>query len=126
GILESAAELRESLAVVRKLFDPTHDDTAMEQIILVGHSMGGLVAKLQVTHSQDILWRSAASGELDAVRATPAMRERLRRMFFFEPSPLVTRVIFIGTPHRGSASTRRVAGRIASRLVRISEAEEAQ
>jgi len=126
GILESAAELRESLSVVRQLFDPAHDDTAMEQIILVGHSMGGLVAKLQVTHSQDILWRSAASGELDAVRATPAMRERLRRMFFFEPSPLVTRVIFIGTPHRGSASTRRVAGRIASRLVRISEAEEAQ
>lgn len=126
GILESAAELRESLAVAREVFDPAHEDPAMEQIVLVGHSMGGLVAKLQVTHSHDILWRSAASRELDAVRTTPAMRERLRRTFFFEPSPLVTRVIFIGTPHRGSASTRRVASRIASRLVRISESEEAQ
>jgi pimeloyl-ACP methyl ester carboxylesterase len=126
GILESAAELRESLAVAREVFDPDHEDTAMEQIILVGHSMGGLVAKLQVTHSHDILWRSAASQELDSVRTTPAMRERLRRAFFFEPSPLVTRVIFIGTPHRGSADTRRVASRVTSRLVRISETEEAQ
>jgi hypothetical protein len=39
-------------------------------------------------------------------------------MFFFEPQPFVNRVIFIGTPHRGSAWASRVVGRTAADRVR--------
>jgi pimeloyl-ACP methyl ester carboxylesterase len=126
GLLESAAELREKLLLARESFDPAHQDAAMDRMVLGGHSMGGLVAKLQVTYSYDILWRHAANQPLETVRTTPEMRERLQRVFFFNPSPLVRRVVFIGTPHRGSTMSRRLVGRIASSLVRISEAEEAQ
>jgi pimeloyl-ACP methyl ester carboxylesterase len=126
GLLESAAELREKLRVARESFDPTHQDAAMDQMVLVGHSMGGLVARLQVTYSYDILWRYAAKRPLETVRTTPAMRERLQRSFFFDPLPLVRRVVFIGTPHRGSTTSRRLVGRIASSLVHISGPEETQ
>jgi hypothetical protein len=88
--------------------------------------MGGLVAQLQVTYSYDILWRHAAQQPLETVRTTPEMREQLRRAFFFDPSPLVNRVIFIGTPHRGATTARRLVGRMASNLVRASGPEEAQ
>jgi hypothetical protein len=50
----------------------------------------------------------------------------LRRAFFFDPSPLVKRVVFIGTPHRGSTKSRRFVGRVASSLVHISGPEEVQ
>lgn len=126
GLLESAAELRESLTRTRDRFDPNHKEVALKQIVLIGHSMGGIVAKLQVSDSRDILWRQAASREFEAVRTTPEMQARLRRMFFFEASPLVSRSISIGTPHQGSESTRRLAGRLASRLVRSSPTEEAR
>ena len=124
GLLESAAVLREKLASARETFDPAHKDAAMEQMVLVGHSMGGLVAKLQTTYSYDILWRHAARRPLEAVRATPAMRDRLERVFFFDPSPLVNRVVFIGTPNQGSTQTRRLVGRVASSLVNLSGPEE--
>jgi pimeloyl-ACP methyl ester carboxylesterase len=126
GLLESAAELRESLERTQDRFDPSHEQLALRHVVLIGHSMGGIVAKLQVSDSHDILWRQAASRDLEAVRTTPEMRARLRRMFFFQASPLVSRVVSIGTPHHGSESTRRLAGRLASRLVRSSPSEEAR
>lgn len=126
GLLESAAELREKLLLARASFDPAHQDAALDKMVLVGHSMGGLVAQLQVTYSYDILWQNTAKRDLDAVRTTPAIRERLRREFFFEPLPFVNRVVFIGTPHRGSTESRRLVGRMASSLVRISASEETQ
>ncbi len=124
AVLESAAALREQLVAVREIHDPRHRDPAFEQIVLVGHSLGGLVAQLQVTYSYDILWQRAANQPIEAVRTTPQMREQLRRSFYFDPSPLVKRVVFIGTPHRGSNLARRLVGRVASKLVQFSAAED--
>jgi pimeloyl-ACP methyl ester carboxylesterase len=125
-LLESAAELRGQLQSARELFDPQHQDAAMEQTVLVGHSMGGLVAQLQVTHSGDLLWRCAANRPFDSVRAPPEAIWRLQRMFFFAPSPLVKRVVFIGTPHQGAGMSRRAIGRVASSLVQYSSSAKAQ
>lgn len=117
SILESAATLREQLLVAREQSDPAHCDKALTRMVLIGHSMGGLIAKLQATYSYDILWRHAARQPLEAVRAAPNMIDRLERDFFFDPSPLVSRVVFIGTPHHGSTMARRGIGRLASNLV---------
>ncbi len=126
GLLESAAVLRAKLLLARETFDPAHRDAALDRMVLVGHSMGGLVARFQVTYAYDILWRHAAGRPLEAVRTTPPMREHLRQAFFFDPSPLVSRVVFIGTPHRGSSMANRLVGRVASDLVSISAPEETQ
>jgi hypothetical protein len=48
----------------------------------------------------------------------------LARGFFFEPVPMVKRVVFIGTPHQGSGLTRRLAGCVGSELVRFGSAED--
>jgi len=125
-LLISTAELREKLLLAREQFDPEHQDAAMEQIVLVGHSMGGLVAQFEVTYSYDILWQHIANQPLEAVRTSPGMREELHRTFFFDPSPLVKRVVFIGTPHKGSGVSGRLAGRAASSLVRFSSFETTQ
>ena len=47
----------------------------------------------------------------------PFTQEEFRQVVFFDRSPMVSRVIFIGTPHRGSVIAQRSIGRLGSFLV---------
>ena len=125
ALMESAAVLRERLQLARQLVDPAHNDPALDSMVLIGHSLGGLVSQTQIVDSSDVLWNKIAYQPLEAVRADPKTRAQLSRDFFFEPLPFVTRVVFVGTPHQGSTMARRLLGRASSMLVRFgSEAEE--
>ena len=119
GLLESVARLREQLRAIRDQFDPEHTDAAFDQMVLVGHSMGGLAAKLMVTNSEDIVWKQIARRPFEQLKAPPELKMHLARNVFFESQPYVTRVVFIATPHRGSAMARRLAGKLGAQLVRV-------
>jgi hypothetical protein len=121
SFLRSASVLREQLASFRRQYDPERADPQLSNMILVGHSMGGLVAKLQITSSGDQLWDSVANRPIDAICASQSEKENLRTLFYFEPSSDVARVIFLATPHRGSNLARRPVGRLASKLIDIPE-----
>ncbi len=122
--LQSAARLRRELEELRGLYDPSRSDAALDQTMIVGHSMGGLIAKLQVISTGDALWRSIASRPSDQLNADNRARATLTELFYFQPSPMVSRVVFIGTPHRGSVFAQRAIGRFGALLVR--EPEEAR
>ena len=115
--LGSAARLRRQLVELRRVYDPMRCDPNLSQMVLIGHSMGGLVSKLQVTYSGDQLWQSAATRPFNTIVTDPTTRADLATAFFFAPSPDVTRVIYIATPHRGSVQAQRCVGRISSALV---------
>jgi len=115
---QSAARLRRELDELRDSVDPERRDAALDQIVIIGHSMGGLIAKLQVTSSGEKVWRSVASRPIDQIKIDAVGRQNLTDALFFEPSPSVSRVVFIGTPHRGSAVAQLAIGRIGSLLVR--------
>jgi len=54
-------------------------------MVVIGHSMGGLLARTLVTDSGDALWNSTFAipfSEMDAEQV-----RRLRRVFYFSPSP---------------------------------------
>lgn len=115
--LQSAAALREQLGQVPSCSEEGPFDPAISQTVLVGHSMGGLVAKLQVTQSGSALWQSVSNQPMAAIVTTPATRQNLAKSFFFEPSPLVSRIIYAGAPHRGSPWARRWIGQLGAALV---------
>jgi pimeloyl-ACP methyl ester carboxylesterase len=98
----SAARLRRDLAEVRETLDPHKEQPALDQLVLVGHSMGGLVSKLQTVDSGDRFWRTVSDRSFAQLRASDDVRARLASVFFFQPSPSIRRVVTIGTPHRGS------------------------
>jgi hypothetical protein len=98
----SAAKMREDLARVRQDLDPQRRCAALDQMVLVGHSMGGLVSKLQTVASGDDYWSAVSNTPFTLVKASPQTRETLERTFFFGPNPAIRRVVTIGTPHRGS------------------------
>lgn len=118
AFLAPAAVLRRELAAAVQWHDPANADPALRRMVLVGHSMGGLIAKLQVTHSDTALWDAIASRPFETVAATEYQSRELATAFFFEPSNCVERVVFIGTPHQGASTARRAIGRFGASLVR--------
>jgi pimeloyl-ACP methyl ester carboxylesterase len=115
----SAAKLRERLYELRDVIDPRHSDPMLDQTVLVGHSMGGLIAKMMIVESGDAAWKLFSARPFDELQATPEHRELLRKLCFFEPQSSVRRVVFIATPHRGSELGSAFIGRLADRLIRL-------
>jgi pimeloyl-ACP methyl ester carboxylesterase len=104
-VLYSAALLREALGdAVRKL-DPAGTDPALSEMVVIGHSQGGLLTKAMVVDTGDRVWEAIAYKPIDEVRLSPEGRDLLRRAVFIKPLPYVRRVVFIATPHRGSYLT---------------------
>jgi pimeloyl-ACP methyl ester carboxylesterase len=101
-IVLSAMRLRESLQAVRKDVDPAGKDPALNQMVVIGHSQGGLLTKMMVVDSGNRFWNNVTSVPFDQAELDPETRDLASRAMFFKPQPFVARVIFIATPHRGS------------------------
>jgi hypothetical protein len=125
GFLQSATALRNQLQAVVKMLEGKQPDPALHRLVLVGHSMGGLIAKLQVTHSENLIWDNLANRPLGTIITTEQARGFLAQNCFFDPNPDIDRVIFIASPHSGSLSSSGLIGRGSSLLVQPSEQQTA-
>ena len=77
---------------------------ALDQMVLVGHSMGGLVSRMQTIDSGNDFWNIVSDKPFHLVKAEPPGPRRPREVCSsFEPNPSIRRVVTIGTPHRGSS-----------------------
>jgi pimeloyl-ACP methyl ester carboxylesterase len=115
----SATQMREDLAVLRRKIDPAHQNPALDQMVLVGHSMGGLVAKLQTVDSCDDFWHTMSDRPFGELNAEPEVVQSLANSFFFNPSPSIRRVVTIGTPHRGSEFSNDVTRWLGHKLISL-------
>ena len=53
------SSFRTSLLRVRDTLDPNHTDPMMDRMVLIGHSMGGLLSKMMAQDSGLTLWDAA-------------------------------------------------------------------
>jgi pimeloyl-ACP methyl ester carboxylesterase len=121
--LAAAADLRQALAHLRADLDPDHKDHALDDLVLVGHSMGGLVAKLLTVDSGNDFWRLTGDDRpFEDLKIKPEARDELRPIFYFARQPAVRRVVFLGTPHHGSKLSPSLPARLAVRFVRLPKA----
>jgi hypothetical protein len=89
-------------------------------MVVIGHSQGGLLAKLTVVESGDRFWRNQMDVPLESLRLSAETRELLQESVFFTPLPFVERVIFVATPHGGSyIAGWRIFHRLAARLIAL-------
>ena len=75
----SASLLRHNLDEVRRKFDPDGSDGAFDRMVLVGHSMGGLLTKMMVQESGTRLWQVISDRPVDELAGDPADRDLFRR-----------------------------------------------
>jgi hypothetical protein len=95
-ILLTALKLRESLARVYQLYPKTKD------MVLISHSMGGLLSQMQVVTTRRVLWDRVFQGDADRLYAKIPPDHAIKRALIFDANPRVQRIVFICVPHRGS------------------------
>jgi pimeloyl-ACP methyl ester carboxylesterase len=110
----SAMLLRRDLDGIKRAFP------ARKPIVLVGHSMGGMISRLMVTDAGDKVWRAFFGTSPHQTPLAASARREAEGMLIFNHRPEVKRVIFISTPHRGSALASSLIGRIGASLVKKS------
>jgi hypothetical protein len=94
--------LREALTKILQSVDPEGMAPALKEMVVIGHSQGGLLAKMTAIDSGTSFWDLISSKPFDDVQMKPETRDLLRRALFVKPLPFVKRLIFIATPQRGS------------------------
>ena len=115
----SALQLRNAIENGLHRVDPQGKDPALHDIVLIGHSQGGLLAKLLVIDSGSRLWDAFSNRPLDELNVSAQTRDLIRRALFVKPLPAVKRVIFIATPQHGSFVAGGTIGQLAARLVSL-------
>jgi hypothetical protein len=116
----SGGRLRKALETALGEADPSGAAEALRRMVVIGHSQGGLLAKLTVVESGDRFWRNQMDVPLESLRLSAETRELLQESVFFTPLPFVERVIFVATPHGGSyIAGWRIFHRLAARLIAL-------
>lgn len=117
--LTTAADLRQRLAILKKELDPHGSDPALDNMVVVGHSMGGLVARLLTTRSGEDYWHLLTRQPFEKLQIRAETKSELQQTYFFEPDLSVRRVIFLATPHHGSSLSPSWPARIVNHFVRL-------
>lgn len=114
SILLNGTDLRENLHRTIHHLDPKNENPALKRMVLVGHSMGGLLSRLQVVYSDDKLYSGLCKVPFNELQGKPTVLELARKTLFFEPNPNISHVVYIGTPHNGSPLSFTPTGRLGS------------
>ncbi len=111
----SAMRLREDLAAAAKAVG--HH----KNFVLVGHSMGGILSRMQAVSPGDSLVRAVIPPENHGRFRSLPPGHLARRSLEFQANPQVGRIVFISTPHRGSTMADWSLTTWLTRFVRLPE-----
>tara|TARA_B100000614_G_scaffold215306_2_gene199565 strand:+ start:73076 stop:75160 length:2085 start_codon:yes stop_codon:yes gene_type:complete len=109
----SAHGLRNTLKEARELL-------GFQRMVLIGHSMGGLLSRLMIQTSRTQDWVKESGIEPERFqKLDESTRQMLRNVTQYDPLPFVERVVFLATPHRGSALADGLAGYMGRQVMSV-------
>lgn len=94
-----------------------NDDKPLDEAIIIGHSMGGIISKLLSTSSQYVLWDETFNVRPEIALASE--NKRVKDVFIFEPVLSKNTVFFLDTPFKGSEIASSTIGYIGASLVEL-------
>lgn len=113
----SARFLREALVETIERLDPEGTNPLLQQVVIVSHSMGGLLTRLMISDSGMVMWNSGLSESPDEINLEPEDLEWVKASVIFESLPFITRAVFFSTPHRGSKYAADLVGKLGASFV---------
>lgn len=107
----SAAILRYQLDKMKRLY-PDHKD-----MVVIGHSMGGMITRLLLTDSKMKIWNTFFDRSPDQIPFSKEARNLMRRSLIFKSDDDISRMVFLSASHRGSDMATGFMGRLGAMLV---------
>ncbi|GLQ91713.1 hypothetical protein GCM10007901_06630 [Dyella acidisoli] len=99
-----------------RVLDPDGRAPARQGVVLIGHSMGGVIARLLCAQSTPEVWSAAFTAPMDSLHADASDLTTLKNVFQFTPYPGVDEIIFMAAPQRGSPAAEGLLGRLVGLL----------
>jgi pimeloyl-ACP methyl ester carboxylesterase len=106
AVAMSAAELRDALNAKVAELDPQGKDPALQQMVVAGHSQGGLLTKFTAVDTGDSLVQALTGKDLASLDMPENKKAQVSKLMVLKPLPFVKTVIFFSTPHRGSFQSK--------------------
>jgi pimeloyl-ACP methyl ester carboxylesterase len=107
----SASLLRQQMDAI-KARHPDH-----KKIVVIGHSMGGMIARTLITESGMTLWNAIYEKPPEKMPFSEETRRIMTDALIFKPRTDISRVIFASASHRGADLATNRIGRLGSRLI---------
>ncbi|MBO9716135.1 MAG: alpha/beta fold hydrolase [Pseudoxanthomonas sp.] len=116
-LLVSRLRVRAYLDRMWELLDPEGDDPARQKMVLVGHSLGGVVSRMLTVDSGRVLWDAAFTVPPEQLQGAATDVDGIRATFLLKPYPGACSLVMLASPHKGSPTASSLTGRIARVLV---------
>ena len=88
-------------------------------MVLISHSLGGLLSQMQAVTTKRVLWDSVFRSDADRLYARLPPDNVVKRALIFDANPRVARIVFICVPHRGSVLATNWIGSLGISLIRL-------
>ena len=127
-----ASRQRQALKELMQEYNPRGTSREMNNIVMVGHSMGGLITRFNNSTKPGTLMKGVFELSPETFEGMTLENwkkgmaplhydeqtlERLQNNFIFSPPQGVTRIVYMATPHRGSTFADNWIGRLGQRLI---------
>jgi hypothetical protein len=94
-------------------------DRNLKRMVVVGHSMGGLITRSSVTDPKTVLYASKYKKPLNQLKVSKSTRAFIQGTTLYQPLQEPRRVVFLAVPHRGSPTADYRISTWISRLIRL-------
>ncbi len=114
-ILESRFQIN---TIINQAFDSIdHNSPAYKDAVLIGHSMGGIIARLLVSDENltEPALKLLNTRQVNKLRENQILGQRLQ----MKPVPNFDRAIFLASPHRGTAYADLWFTKVARRIIKL-------
>ena len=113
------AAIRQALQATLAQFDPSAKAPAANDMVLIGHSMGGVLARLMVSDANTTLLDAITEEYNLKGNKAEKVRAGLAPYLNFTAMPQVNRAIFIAAPHRGTSFANHKVARWIANLITL-------
>lgn len=107
----SASVLRRHLDAIKVRY-PDH-----RKLVVLGHSMGGMISRTLITDSGMKLWDVTYDRPPSEMPFSDETRKVMSEALIFRHRPEISRVIFLSASHRGADLATNLLGRIGSKMI---------